>query len=373
MNAITLGTPNLFLKGIAEQTFYDASTGNIVGFDNVASEAAISTSVNLQEVVGGLGNALVGVFPDTVRLTGTYTSQAFSLETRRLITGGALEYNAVAPVCETIVASGTALTVTQTPAKHYGQPAADVYCWCYVKEQGAATYAGTNYQINPTSKEVVNFAAQSGKTYEVYYFARNASAQSLAIPDVFNPTNVTVSTKYGVYAKQNNAVTGGTLQGWLYVVVPVAILSGDAGVSANQTANATTDGSWMALSPDDNGLSCNDCAMSGHPLAYYVYVPCGDAAADVVALAIPGGGVTVNVGDTIQIPVKLVMPNDTLIQPTYTDLTYASAATSTATVSNAGVVTGVAQGSTTVTVTLTKADGTELTAPCAVTVANSPT
>lgn len=365
---ITLGTPNLFLKGIAEQTFYDPATGNIIGYDNVASEAAISTSVNLQEVVGGMGNALVGVFPDTVRLTGTYTSQAFSLETRRLITGGTLAYNATAPYCETITATGATLTVTNVPAKHYGQPASDTNCWCYVKEQGAATYSGQNYWIDPSTQNVVNFGATSGHTYEVYYFAPNASAQSLAIPDVFNPTNVTVSTKYGVYAKQNNAVTGGTLQGWLYVVVPVAILSGDAGVSANQTTNATTDGSWMALSPDSTGMSCDDCAMSGNPLAYYVYVPCATSTNDVVALAVPGGAVSVAVGQSVQIPVKYVMPNDTLVQPIYTDLIYSSSATTKATVNNAGVVTGIATGSAVVTCRLNKTDGTSLTINCTVTV-----
>lgn len=374
MNAITLGTPNLFLKGVAEQIFYDPATGNIVGFDNVASESAIQTSVNLQEVVGGLGNTLVGVFPDTVRLTGTYTSQAFSLETRRLITGGVLAYNATAPVCKTITATGETLSIDlaggdPTPVKHYGQPASDETAWCFVKPQGAASYAGTNYQINPANGQVVNYTAESGKTYEVYYFAENASAQSLAIPDVFNPTNVTVSTKYGVYAKQNNAVTGGTLQGWLYVVVPVAILSGDAGISANQTTNATTDGSWMALSPDSVGLSCADCAMSGNPLAYYVYVPCGNATAEVQALAIPGGGVTVAVGSTVQIPVKYVMPNDTLVQPTYTDMNYTSAATGTATVTTSGVVEGVAAGSTTITVALK--DNSDITAVCNVTVTSA--
>ena len=124
----------------------------------------------------------------------------------------------------------------------------------------------------------------------------------------------------------------------------------------------------MALSPDSNGLTCNDCAMSGNPLAYYVYVPCGDAAAGVQALAIPGGGITVAIGQTKQIPVKYVMPDDTLAQPTYTDLTYVSAATATATVTNAGVVEGKATGSTVVTVTLTKADDSTLTVPCNVTV-----
>lgn len=368
MNAITLGTPNLFLKGIAEQTFFDASTGNIVGYDNVASEAAISTSVNLQEVAGGMGNALVGVFPDTVRLTGTYTSQAFSLETRRLITGGTLAYDAVAPFCESRTASGATLTVSRTPAKHYGQPASDTNCWCYVKEQGTATFVGTNLWINPSTKEVVNFVATNGTTYEVYYFTANASNQSLTIPDVFNPTNVTVSTKYGVYAKQNNSVTGGTLQGWLYVIVPVAILSGDAGVSANQTANATTDGSWMALAPDSTGMTCNDCAVSGNPLAYYVYVPCASGTEDVVALVVPGGAVTVAVGGSVQIPVKYLMPNDTIVQPTYTDLIYSSSATAKATVTASGVATGVAEGSSVITCRLNKSDGTSLTVNCTVTV-----
>ena len=379
MNAITLGTPNLFLKGIAEQTFYDPTTGNIVGYDNVASEAAISTSVNLQEVVGGMGNALVGVFPDTVRLTGTYTSQAFSLETRRLITGGTLAYNATAPVCKTITATGTTLAVDlaggdPTPVKHYGQPASDTNAWCYVKPQGAATYSGQNYQINPENGQVVNFEAVNGTTYEVYYFAQNASAQSLTIPDVFNPTNVTVSTKYGVYAKQNNAVTGGTLQGWLYVVVPVAMLTGDAGISANQTTNATTDGSWMALSPDSAGLSCADCAMSGNPLAYYVFVPCGDATVSVLELAVVGGGVAAPFGaeNAVQIPVKYVMPGDIMVQPVYTALTYQSADPDAVAVTTDGKVYGLIEPSgtvntTTVTITLTKADGTVLTTDCTVT------
>lgn len=367
---ITLGTPNLFLKGIAEQTFYDPATGNIIGYDNVASEAAISTSVNLQEVVGGMGNALVGVFPDTVRLTGTYTSQAFSLETRRLITGGTLTYGATAPYCQTITASGEspALVVDHIPAKHYGQPASDTNCWCYVREQGAATQSGQNYWIDPATSTVVNFNPISGHTYEVFYFAQNVSAQSLAIPDVFNPTNVTVSTKYGVYAKQNNAVTGGTLQGWLYVVVPVAILTGDAGVSANQTTNATTDGSWMAISPDSAGMSCNDCSTSGNPLAYYVYVPCGNEYAAAVALAVPGGGVFVTVGNSVQIPFKYVMPDDTLVQPIYTDFNYTVAASAMASVSSNGVVTGLSSGQTGLTITPKDTSLSYLAISCALTV-----
>ena len=100
MEAIRLGDANIFLKGIVEQRYYDPETGNIIGFDNVATDGAIETSVNLQEITGGDGNPVVGIIPDSTRMTGSYTSAAFSLETRKLITGGKLHYGGVAPVCE---------------------------------------------------------------------------------------------------------------------------------------------------------------------------------------------------------------------------------------------------------------------------------
>ncbi|MBR5285696.1 MAG: hypothetical protein IKU30_02250 [Clostridia bacterium] len=368
MTAITLGNKNKFLKGIAEQTYYDPTTGNIVGYDNVASDGAIESAVNLQQIEAGMGNAVVGVIPDSTRLTGSYTSQAFSLETRRLISGGKLSYNGISSVCETITASGATLTVTKTPAKHYGQSASDTTAWCYVKEHTATTFAGTNYGVDITSKEVQNFVATNGVQYDVFYFTVNASAQVLELPDSFNPSVVTVQTKYGVYSKQNNSVTGGTFQGWLYVVVPQAILTGNAGVSATQTSNSTTDGSWMAISPDNNIMACADCGATGNTLAYYVFVPCEGATSAVEALVVVGGGVTVTTTTTKQIPVKYIMPDQTVVTPTYTDLDYESAAEGTATVTDGGVVAGVAQGSTIVTITLEKGDGTTLTTTCNVTV-----
>ena len=368
MNAITLGNPNFFLKGVAEQTFIDPTTGNIVGYDTVAVDAAITSSVNLQEIAGGMGNALAGVIPDTTRLSGTYTSQAFSLETRKLITGGKLSYGGVASVCETILATSEKLKVSRAAAKHYAQPASDEYGWCYVREHGATKYVGTNYGIDLATGEVQDFVAIPETSYDVFYFTVNDSAKVLALPDNFNPSVVSVQTKYGMYAKQNNAVSGGTFQGWLYVIVPMAVLNGDAGLSANQTTNATTNGNWMAMSPDKTVMDCADCAASGNDFCYYVFVPCAGATSAVKALAIVGGGVTVAKGGSAQIPVKYVMDDDSILQPTYTDLSYDSAAKGTATVEANGIVSGVAEGTTDVTVSLEKGDGETLKAICHVVV-----
>lgn len=381
MEAIRLGDPNIFLKGIVEQVYYDPTTGNIIGYDNVATDGAIETSVNLQEITGGFGNPVVGIIPDSTRMTGTYTSAAFSLHTRKLISGGSLHFNGVAPVCETITASGTTLTVTKTPVKHYAQPASDTTAWCYVKPLGAANYQGTNYGVNMTNKRV-NYTAEPGQQYEVFYYVADASAQVLELPDMFNPSVVTISQKYGVYAKQNSTISNGTLQGYLYVIVPRAILNGNAGVGANQTANATTDGSWMALSPDQNMMVCEDCANSTKTFAYYVYVPCGGETAAVADIAVIGGGITVVEGGAAkQIPVVYVMPDGSTQTPTYTNLTYkitggtaaiegTPSADTYASVNNYGQVSGLAEGSTEITITLTVGENTFDT-ECNVTVSAS--
>lgn len=371
MNAIRLGDPNLFVKGIAEVTITDPKTGNIIGFDKVASEGSITSSVNMGEITGGIGNPLLITIPDTTRITGALTSQAFSLEQRALTAGGNVNYNGLTPVCEHITATGATLKVTGNPVKHYAQTASDATAWCYVRVHGADNYVGTNYGVDVSTKEVKGFTAVLGTEYDVFYFVENASAKVLELSSNFKPSVATVSYKFNVYAKQNGSVSNGTLQGFLYFIVPKAQFGGDVGIAANQTSNATTDYSWNALADNDNMPSCEGCQENGSPYAYYVYVPCGGAKVAVEALAVIGGAVSVAVNGKAQIPVKYVMPNGDTVQPTYSDLTYASEATATATVDASGMVTGKATGNTKITITLNKGDGKTLTTYCLVAVSGS--
>lgn len=362
------GKPNYFLKGMVEQTMRDPKTGNIVYYDNIASTAALNYTFNLQEIVGGFGNKLAGLLPDTTRLSGTYTSQGFSLDLKALQVGGEVSFNAAIPVCEVVTATGTTLAITGTPVNSYGQPKSDTNPWAMVREHNATTYSGMNYGIDPATKEVIGFTATAGVQYDVLYNAQSASAQMLALPDAANPAVVSITQKWGVYATQNNSVSKGTLQGFLYVIIPNAVLGGDAGINGSQTENATTEFTWQAISNADNTLSCNACANAASDLAYYVYAPCDNATVEVQQLAILGSGVSVAVNGKEQIPVKYVMPNGSLVQPNFTDLEFVSGAQNTATVDANGIVTGVAEGDTVVTITLTKSDATTLTATCNVSV-----
>lgn len=369
MNAITLGNPNLFVKGMVQAIITDPTTGNIIGFDNVSSESAVTSSVNMGEITGGFGNPLLINIPDTTRITGTLTSQAFSLQQRALTSGGRLSYNGTASYCETITASGTALTVSKQPVKAYGQLASDTTCWCYVREHGTGAYVGTNYGVDPESKQVQGFSAVSGKMYDVFYFVSMASAQVLALPASFNPTVATISLKYGVYAKQNNSVSNGTLQGYLYFIVPRAQFTGDAGIGANQTTNSTTAYDWTAVMPDSNMMECSDCGVNDSDYAYYIYVPCSGEDVAVTGLAVPGGGLSIANGATAQIPILLVMDDGSVVTPNYSDLYYQSAATSVVSVNDNGQVTGQSAGTATVDITMAKTDGTQLKTTATITVA----
>ena len=143
--------------------------------------------------------------------------------------------------------------------------------------------------------------------------------------------------------------------------------NGNAATDASQTAASTTDISGTALSYDE-AVSTGACDAESQygALAYMVYMPLAGATSAVEGLAVVGGGVTVAVGNTVQIPVKYVI-NGQLVQPNYADLTFASSSTGTASVGeNTGIVTGVQAGSCDVTVTLASPSLT-LTVPVTVT------
>ena len=338
MIAITLGSPNLFVKGMVEVIITDPTTGNIIGYDNVSSESAVSTSVNMGEVTGGFGNPLLINIPDTTRISGTLTSQAFSLQQRALTSGGKISMAGIIPYCETVVA-GEYLTVTKQPALAYGQPSSDSNGWCYVRPHGQGTYQGTNYGVNLSTK-VVDFVATPGTSYDVFYFTAANAAEVLTLPASFNPTVATVRLKYGVYAKQNNSVSNGTLQGYLYFVVPRAQFTGDAGVGANQTSNSTTDYNWTALMPDSNMMECVDCGANDSDYAYYIYAPCDMTQNRIVSLGVIGGNsISFAMDRSARIPLVAVYDNGYAGTPIYSDLTFTSTNNPDFSITQDGVVT----------------------------------
>ena len=359
------GSP-LIAAHIAEQIFFNPDTGDIVGYDRVPVTAAIQAKANLFEIAGGMGNRLVGVIPDTVRITGTWKSAAFSFRIKEKIMGGAIAYSAAAPVTETIAGAGGSLHVNRTPDVNLAQEPGDGPI-CYIRRHGEAKYRGDAYRINPTTGEVIGFTAADGVEYDVLYTAHKANAFSLPVPTAWNPVAMTIQTKIGVYSMRRDSRRAGTQVGWLYCIVPRAILSGDAGFTASQTEHAPTDGRWIAIPEKEKSVLFGDC-LEKPVCAQYVYVPCSDETDAVEALAVPGGGMTLRAGETAPIPVKYLMPDDSLVQADCARLGYISQNAGIAEVSNDGLVRGVSAGETEILIFLSRVGQDSIMTRCSVSV-----
>lgn len=364
--AARFGGPPLVAAHIAEQIFINPATGDIVGYDRVPVTSAFESKANLFEITGGMGNRLVGVIPDTVRVTGRWQSAAFSFRTKEMITGGFLAYGAAAPVTETVTGAVGGLRVSGTPSASLWQAPGDGPL-CYVRKHGERQYKGEAYSIDAETGAVSGFTAADGEEYDVLYTAHKANAFSLPVPTAWNPVAMTIQVKIGMYSMRRDSRRAGTQAGWLYYIVPRAILSGDAGFSASQAEHAPTNGTWTAVPEKEKSVLFGDCRET--PVcARYVYVPCADETDAVEALAVPGGGMTLRAGATAPIPVKYLMPDNTLVQADCARLGYLSRNAKVAEVSNDGLVRGAGAGETEILVFLSRPGKDTLTTRCAVSV-----
>lgn len=353
-----------YVKGVAEAYLYDINTFDTVYYTNKIQTGALNTSANEGAIEGAILNQLLMNVPDTIRVTGTFEAADFSLDARGLAMGSTVQYNAAVPVSEWITATGTTLTVSKTPAPAYGQASDSEYYYCQVGSDGV------NYGVDPATKEIQGFTAVNGQRYCVKYFAKNASGEVLTIPAGWAPPVLGLTIRYPVYGAGTTG-RNGSIVGNLYEFIPrVQVIGGDAGLDTSQTDAATTPLQFTALSYDEEDVTaCSECSGIGSIYGWMVYVPCDGVVSAVKALQVPADGITVEASASAQIPVMYVMEDNSLVTPDYSDLTYVSQATQTATVDDVGMVEGVAQGSTTVTVTSKYNDKLTTSCPVEVTTA----
>lgn len=342
---IQLNNPYLYVKGTCAVNVSDVATGDVVFASNKVVNNALTTDVDMGAIRAGLGNPIAIQLPSDAAVNLELSTADFNMMGRAMQVGATLRYNAIRPVCATVTPEGATLTLPAgaEPVANYGYDTA----YAYINYAGA-TDVGTAYAIGENG-EIENFVATSGVVYNVTYFERQANAQELGISGAFAPGIYHVSTQLAVFSTEGgNTGNRGSQVGWLYIYIPRMQFAANAETNGNQTDPATTMLSGTALSYNETSEACTDCSFP--MLAYMVYVPFSTSGNGLAGLAVIGGGVEVAAGGTAVLPVKYVMADNALVQPSYSKLTYEVAETGTATVAN-GVVSGVAAGSTTVKIT----------------------
>lgn len=340
--------PARYAKGISEAYVMELGTWNILAHDNKFTDGNISISENAGEISGGLNNDLLLNIPDTRRLTGTFNAADYSMDVRAMQLGTKVQYNATILARENITASSTTLTLTGTPVRGYFQSLDDKFFPCYVGEDSQ------NYGVDPTTKEVQDFTAEVGKTYCVMYYTKMASAEFMPIPTSGAPLTAMLVVKTPLYGENGASSRNSTLVAMHYYFVKAQFIGGDPGYNGSQTDASTTPWSFMAIADDTNMEEmCSDCEGTKTVYGYEVIVPCGPDAklSAVTNLVVVGGVLPLTVGESKQTPVFYVMENGELVTPQYSDLVFVSATPATATVSETGMITAVAEGTTNITVT----------------------
>lgn len=294
----------IYAKGTMDVWLFNPQSFELDYYSDKVQTNSLTTSVNMGDINGSLRNPVLLSLPDGAKLDLEIKNAVSTLEARKISVGGELTYNGVYPVLETIKATGTELTVGQTPAAPYGTTVA----YAFIDKSGTA------YTIDPSTRKIKNFTAAEGKTYCVRYFARAASAHQLKISSAFDPDIEVCMIRIPLYtADVGDPSKYGIRWGDRYIWIPRLQSQGEIGTDGSQTEADAETLKFSAL-PYEEALDEGFCIdESSFALAYMVDMPAEGAWAKVEGIAVPGGGITVQLRKSVKVPFVYIMSDGSLV------------------------------------------------------------
>lgn len=313
-------------------------------------DSSITVGSTAEEVRGGPGAKLLGKYYHTSTFDINLTDVLFKLEYFVFQTGSAIQQIADVFTSEQVtLGAGGSGTITGTPAVYQS----------YGTIGWAAKPGSDAYQkITFTEKAFTVAGAKEGDIYCVKYISTDNAARQITISSSFIPSEVTLVMTANLYragGRGENDVNNSSKIGIVQVLVPRFQFNGSMELSMTSTGVANSPIAGSAL---DNPSA--DCSDGGYYAIITEQLSGSSWYDNVFALAIEDSDIELaTTTGTATLSVYALPLNGAAFKPPYEDLTFTSAANGTATVTQEGVVTGVAQGSTTVTVSIKNKAGVE--------------
>ena len=313
-------------------------------------DSSITVGSTAEEVRGGPGAKLLGKNYHTCTFYINLTDVLFKLEYFAFQTGSAIQQIADVFTSEQVtLGAGGSGTITGTPAVYQS----------YGTIGWAAKPGSDAYQkITFTEKAFTVAGAKEGDIYCVKYISTDNAARQITISSSFIPSEVTLVMTANLYragGRGENDVNNSSKIGIVQVLVPRFQFNGSMELSMTSTGVANSPIAGSAL---DNPSA--DCSDGGYYAIITEQLSGSSWYDNVFALAIEDSDIELaTTTGTATLSVYALPLNGAAFKPPYEDLTFTSAANGTATVTQEGVVTGVAQGSTTVTVSIKNKAGVE--------------
>ena len=333
---------NYILAGVGTiEAFTQSSTQPTKIFTSkTLQESGISISVTAEDIRGGLSNPLLGrYFHDSI-LEANITDALFNLQYLALNVGGEVVIGGSSLVTETVTAGSGTLTVQGTPVAFGTAGTVGWYTPAGQEDWAPLTFEG----------KVATATVTSGTEYCVRYNANDAGIQEFVVPSAIIPSEVHLVMTYPLFAGGTSpeAISTSSQVGELIVDIPRFQFAGNVELSLTSSGAATSNLSGSALASYTTA-NCNDMGTYG-TVKQKIYG--GNWYDDLTTIAVDGGNFSIANGATKKLKVIGIFKNGTGILDN-SKLTFTSSASSTASVTNAGVVTGEAAGSATITITVT--------------------
>ena len=334
---------NYILAGVGTiEAFTQSSTQPTKIFTSkTLQESGISISVTAEDIRGGLSNPLLGrYFHDSI-LEANITDALFNLQYLALNVGGQVVIGGSSLVTETVTGGSGTLTVQGTPTA-FGN--AGTVGWYTLA--GQENWAPITFNGKVATVEGVT----SSETYCVRYNATDAGIQEFVVPSAIIPSEVHLVMTYPLFAGGTSpeAISTSSQVGELIVDIPRFQFAGNVELSLTSSGAATSNLSGSALASYTTA-NCNDMGTYG-TVKQKIYG--GNWYDDLTTIAVDGGNFSLADGATKTLKVIGIFKNGTGVLDN-SKLTFTSSASSTAAVTNAGVVTGASAGSANITITVT--------------------
>lgn len=330
-----------FLAGAANVDLYEGTT--LFSSSKTMISNSIELGVTLEEIRAGQTAKLYGKYAHSAFMNMDLSDAMFRIEYIQKNVGGTIEIGGDAPITEQVVIGvGGAITVAQTPVVWGGT---EIVGW-------AKPVDGSNWTtITFVGKAATIPGATEGATYCVKYFTENSSAKTLTIPADFIPATVHAVLTANLYAGDASNPSSGTKVGTVVIDIPRFMLNGSQTISLNMTGASNTDLSGSALASQD-AASCDD---QGYYAKITEVILGSNWYDDALGLMIADGVIDIKTEEQETLKVYAVYANAApkLLDNAILNFVIGTGDEGIATVgANTGIVKGVGQGQTSVTITV---------------------
>ncbi len=328
----------LFMISVADATAYN-DTGDIIFTGKTLMDSNITVKTSNSDVRGGKGAKLQYIYWHSADWTGTIQDTQFNLALISAATGANIGTGSNTYTQESVTlgtAGAGTITGTAISDQSSGSP---IYGWVSFADGNTekVTFSGQNFTAS---------TGASGEVVCINYFHTDAAAKTITVPSDIIPkiARLVLDTQLASSDESSNIV------GKVEVIIPKAQFTGSFTISMKSDGVATTPIEYRALSYK-NPSSTGGCADT-EAYAYINQVIDGALwTDDLYALGIVNGDFSVAVSATKQLVVLAIHKDGSVSTPPVADLTFSSSVPGKATVSlHGGLVTGVASGTTVISV-----------------------